>query len=152
MVKASQAFAALRQAVILELQNQVHDNLLPSFNAEVEDIRRTYAKAMETAEEAPTDVAREKLKTLAEANKKARVLDLVKRKNDFIQSLQMQLRAEQMKVIEEYKGEPFVESEKRKEKNGEEKERTVEKVKFLDGSVAKVAQNLFIDYTGFQRV
>lgn len=147
-VKASQAFAALRQAVILELTNAVYDGLLPNFNAEIEDIRRKYEEAVAVAAEAPTDAARNKLIELADAQKKSRILDLSKRKNEFVMSLRTRLGVEQAKVIEEYKGERFSEEEKRDGK----KPRTVEKVKFPDGSVAKIAGNLFIDYSGFQRV
>lgn len=147
-VKASQSFAARRQAIILTLRNEIFSDLLPKFNAEAEDIRRKYEEAIAVASDAPTDNAKNSLTELAEATKKARILDLNKRKNEFIESMRLTLRMEQKSTIDDYKGELFEEKEETKEG----KERTVEKVKFPDGSIAKVAKNIFIDYSAFVRI
>lgn len=147
-VRSSQAFAAFRQSLVSELSAKVYDELMPQFNAAVEDIRREYESSVQAANEAPTEVAKNKLIELAESHKKARILDLAKRKNDFIGSLRIRLKLEIDGRLTEYKAEVVEEEEKRE---GSEKTRMVKKAKFPDGSMAKIPQNLYIDYSGFQR-
>jgi len=147
-VRASQAFAAFRQSLVSELSNKVYEELQPHFNAEAEDIRRRYSDSVKDAADANTENSKKKLLELAESNKKARILDLAKRKNDFIASLKVRLNLEITERLTEYKAEVFEEKEPREGKP----DRIVKKAKFPDGSMAKVPQNLYIDYSGFQRV
>ncbi len=147
-VRTSQVFAAQRTAIIKELQMEVSDKFLPNFNAEVFDIRKSFKDNSTYAIEQP-DTARNKLLDLGEARKKARILDLVKRKNDFLSSLKIRLGMEIKEKIEEFNGEVFEEEERI---GDTDRMRRVTKVKFPDKSVAKVPTGLYIDYSAFDRV
>lgn len=149
-LKASQAFAAFRQSVTTELTNQVFDKLVPNFNAEAADIRKGYDDAIEVANEAPTDAAKNRLIELAANTKKARIFDLVRRKNAFIDGLNVRMKLEIKERLDEYKGETYEEEEEDPRNKG--KKRKVTKVKFPDGSIAKVPQGLFVDSKLFQRI
>ena len=148
-VRASQAFAANRKAVISELLNKLNLEFVPSYNAEIEDIRRQFEKMVTFADEQP--ISAQALKEAAESRRKARILDINKRKNEFIQSLQVHMKMELAEKIKEYGGTEF-EDEESIEGAEEGKTRKVNKVKFPDGSMAKVPRNLFIDYQAFAKV
>ena len=140
-MRKSQAFAAFRQSLCTELTAAYLNNLVPQFNAECEDIRREHASTVEEANEAKSENAKNKLIELAEANKRARIMDLNVRKNEFVQSLRTRLKLEQDQRIEEYGG---IVGTKEGEKG--------KFVAFSDGSEAKVARDLWIDYKLLQRV
>lgn len=153
-IKASQAFAARREFIIRDLVRNLHEELVPAFNAECVDIKKVYDETVSYAQDCPTDVAKKKLIELAESNRKARIFDLNFRKRQFIDGLNLDLKMQSNKWVEEYKGETFEEQEedrKRVDRDGKPKMRTVVKAKFPDGSSAKIPQQLYIDTTLFDR-
>lgn len=134
-MKMSQAFASERQAVIAECLHKVVQENVPSFNAECEDIRRQH-------EEQSKDL---KIgEALADYRKRARVNHLVMKRANFIKSLETVLHKRQEERIKEYEG--VIETEMDGDKE-------VIVAKFPDGSKAKVAKQLWIDYKNlYQRV
>ena len=146
MIRQSQAFAAFRKSIINELNNDITTSLVPDFNSECEDIRRQYTDTETFASDQP-DVAKVKLIELAESRKRARILDLVVRKNKFLESLKVRLVLEMKQRLDEYHAEVMEEDEER-----DGKTRKVLKAKFPDGSQAKVPQNIHIDFSVFDRV
>ena len=134
MLKMSQSFAAFRKSILAELQQLLETDNVPDFNAECEDIRRVYEDMR---------LNPKKGEALADHKKRARINDLVIRRNMFIDTLQTRLALEQNKRIEEYKGEIIT------EKDGE---KDVVVAKFPDGSKAKVARALWINYELYDRV
>jgi hypothetical protein len=150
MIRASQAFAAYRQAVISELNEELVTSFLPQFNAEVFDIQKQFTDTENyITENHASDDANNKIKELAEKKKHARTMDLMFRKNKFLESLTLKMKMEMLNRVNEYGGEQFEEME---EHAGRTKPRKVLKAKFPDGSVAKIPQQLHIDWSLFQRV
>lgn len=145
-IRSSKAFAAYRQAVIAELTQTLVEQFVPAHNAEIEDIRIEHKKTFDFALTQP-DSARNKLIELADKKRKARILDLAKRKQDFLGSLKVHLNIEMKERLTEYNAEQVEEME---ERNG--KEVKVVKAVFPDGSKAKIPQGLFIDFSLFQRI
>jgi hypothetical protein len=134
-IRKSQAFAALRTQIITELQHQVEKELIPHFNAEVEDIRKEHQRL--TSEGNPA---------LADHTKRARIQDLKVRQQDFLGSLNEDLRDRLGKRVTEYGGK-VVEKEVGE---GKESRKVLEAV-FDDGSTARMPKALWIDYNVFQR-
>ena len=144
MIRTSQAFAAFRQAVIEELQSEIQNELIPTFNASVADIDRQYKATTESAANAPTPNASESLLRVAMRNKEARLLDLRLRRQQFLNEIQTRLRMEIGNRLNEYGAETFEEVEVRNDK-----ERVVSKARFPDGSVAKIPGHVFVDWKQF---
>ena len=133
-IRKSQAFAAFRHDVIGQLMTQLSNEIIPAFNAESEDIRRTHEEMCKDPK---------KGEALADHHKRARIQDMVIRRTEFIASLQTSLKDQIMERIGEYEGEI---------KEIEEKGKLIKRAFFPDGSTAKVPQALWIDYKAFQRV
>lgn len=144
MIRTSQAFAAFRQAVIEELQSEIQNQLVPTFNASVADIEAQYKETTESAATAPTPNASESLLRVAMRNKDARLLDLKLRRQQFLNEIQTRLRMEIRSKLEEYQAETFEESETRNDKV-----RVVSKARFPDGSIAKIPGHVFVDWKQF---
>ena len=134
MARMSQAFAAFRTSILAELQDALQKDLVPHFNAEIEDIRKDYETTVGDKGEA-----------LADYKKRQRILDLKVRQKAFIDGLNEDLVETLTKRIqsEPYNGviTPVVKDEK-----------TVLQVVFADKSVAHVPSRMWIDYTQFQGV
>lgn len=128
----SQAFAAYRTELVAELQNDIATELLPKFNSEVEDIRRTTDSTRETKGDA-----------LATHHKRARISDLKIRQQSFIDGLNTEMRERLSKRVKEYNG--TIETKKDGEKE-------VLEAKFDDGSVARVPKSLWVDYNRFDKL
>jgi hypothetical protein len=135
-VKKSQAFAALRAAVVAELQEEINDVLIPRFNAEIEQIRREFEEKKPESE------------ALAMHRRRARISDLVIRRDEFISKSNTEMRAQLEKRISEYGG-SISEIEIRSE---DDEPRKVLEAKFDDGSVARMPKSLWINYGAFNRV
>ena len=133
-IRKSQAFAAHRHAITMSLMAQLTNEIAPAFNAESEDIRRQH-------EEQRLDPKQGE--ALADHFKRARIQDMVIRRNEFISSLQTSWKEQLNERIKEYEGEI-----KEVEENGKK----VMRVYFPDKSSAKVPPVLWIDYKVFQRV
>lgn len=136
-MRLSQAFATLRVAVIAGLTSQINETLVPNFNSEVEDIRKEWEEKRATSE------------ALADHHKRARIADLVVRRDAFIASLNDELRLQlnARAKLPEYGGEV---AEVPVEKEG--KSKTVLEVKFKDGSTARMPKSLWVDYKIFARI
>lgn len=137
-VRLSQAFAAFRNEQCAIAQNSIQTVLVPEFNAEAEDIRRTY----ETESKDPAIG-----EALAMHRKRARILDLNVRKQQFIQELDNEMQEALTKRVMDYKGtiaaKTITEGDKQKE---------VLEAVFPDESFARVPKKLWVDYRQFQRV
>lgn len=140
-MKKSQAFAMLRESVIQELQFQIQTVLVPEFNSEVKDIEVEWENGRKVSE------------ALADHRKRARVADLIIRRDSFLESLNNDLRlALNARVkLPEYSGE-ISEIEIPISKEDETETRKVLEVKFNDGSRARMPRSLWVDYKAFQRV
>ena len=149
MIRASQAFAAFRQSVISELQEDLMVNFVPNFNAEVFDIQKEFEDIHEYTTENISDAAKAKMLELAEKKRHARTMDLMFRKNKFLESMTLTMKVQMLDRVKEYGGEQFEETETRENST---RTRKVLKAKFPDGSVAKIPQQLHIDWSLFQRV
>ena len=147
MIRTSQAFAAFRQSIIEQLHAEIENSLVPQFNSEVVDIEKDYTSTVAASEETPTPNAKLALVRVAERNREARVLDLKLRRQHFLNEVQSKLRLEMHQRIDEYKG---VVSEETEERDG--RKRLVEKVKFPDGSIAKVPAHVYVDFKQFESV
>jgi len=135
MSRMSHAFAAHQQTVLMELGKMFQEELVPQYNSEVEDIRRQHAEDSHNLKVG---------EALADHRKRARIEDLKVRRTNFINSLQTRLKLELEKRIEEYGG---------KVVDGENKEgKPIKLVEFPDGSKAKMARNMWIEYRMFDRV
>ena len=146
-LKASQVFAAYRQAVIERLQQSIAE-FVPEYNAECNDIRVKYEQAESFAVDCPTDAAKAAITRLADAERKSRTMQLAWKKKQFLDSLKMDLHAEIKVMLDDLRADQHEETEL----NSVGKERKVIKAKFPDGSMAKVPQGLVIDFSQFQRV
>lgn len=128
-IRASQVFAAQRQVILEDILSRMRGELIPEFNAEIEDIQRQHAEI------AKSNVAR------ADNMKKARILKLVHTK----QQILAELSAEFIKRVESeaavLNGVVFQCTEVPR---GKTKEETYPKVKFDDGSVAKWPTKLHV--------
>ena len=133
-IRKSQAFVAHRHAVAMELMTQLVNDIVPAFNAEAEDIRRQF-------DEQRLDP--KKGEALADHFKRARIQDMVIRRNEFLDSLKTSFKDQMEERIAEYQGEL-----KEVEENG----KTVTRIYFSDKSSAKMPANLWIDLKVFQRV
>jgi hypothetical protein len=135
-MRLSQAFATLRVAVIAGLTDQIMKELLPNFNSEVEDIRVQWEKKRAESE------------ALADHEKRARIADLIVRRDAFIESLNNDLRLQlgARAKAPEYGGEIKEVPDAKKEG------KTVLEVKFKDGSTARMPKSLWVDYKAFSRV
>lgn len=128
----SQAFAAFRTALVAELQADMTTELIPTFNAEIEDIRRTTEEMKSLRGEA-----------LADHHKRARILDLKARQQDFIDSLNAEMREQLENRVKSYGGTIEV------KKDGEKE---ILEATFPDKSTARVPKSLWINYNLFERV
>ena len=122
-IKYAHAFAQFSRSLILELQDDFNNNLVPQFNSEAEDIRREWEEKRPVCE------------ALADHKKRARAMDLVVRRRRFIDDLNTRLKMELNLRVEEYEG-------KQEE----------DKVVFPDESIAKMPKAFFVDYRVFQRI
>lgn len=136
-MKASQVFAAHRQAVIAELHAIVGTDLLPQFTAEVEDINLEYER------NAPAGDA------LARHTRHARTMDLVYRRQQFIDKLNKAMQEQLAEMAGKLGGK--IETVKEAPRSGGAV-RDVVKALFSDGSKASVPQTLWIDFKQFPRV
>lgn len=130
-MRKSQAIAAFRNAKILELNNQLDNEIVPAFNAEVADIKHEWEEGCKNLSIG---------EALADHKKRARVSDMLVRRKEFIDSLQTCLKMEMNERIKEYGGE-IQESEKDGKK--------VLLAQFPDGSIARVPKSLWINYDLF---
>ena len=128
----SQAFAAFRTELVADLQNDIETSLLPTFNSEIEDIRRSTQEVAETKGQA-----------LADHHRRARIMDLKIRQQQFIDELNQEMHEALTKRVKDYGG--TIEAV-----NDGEKE--VLEAKFPDGSNARVPKSLWINYEKFDRV
>lgn len=131
-MRKSQAFAAFRTELVANMQKDIIEELVPKFNAEVEDIRRS----TETTKA-------ERGEALADHHKRARISDLKIRQQKFIDDLNQEMRTAIETRIKEYGGK--VETKK-------VESREVLEAVFDDASVARVPKSLWVDYTLFHRV
>lgn len=132
-VRKSQAFAAYRTELVTEMQGDVLQTLVPSFNAEIVDIRKSTEETKQLKGEA-----------LADHHKRARIQDLKVRQQDFIDGLNAELTEKLSKRVDLYGG-------KIEEKENEAGKKVLEAT-FSDGSVARMPKSLWIDYNLFDRV
>lgn len=141
-MKQSQAFATLRAAVVAELTDQIATHLVPSFNAEVVQIRERHEKARPESE------------ALADHRKRAETADLVVRRDQFIAGLNTDMRTELEKRVKDYDGtihEIEVEMENKEGKKGP-KTKIVLEAHFGDKSTARFPKSLWVNYKAFDRV
>ena len=143
-MKTSKVFAAFRQSISMEITQAIADGIVPEFNAECADIRRKFDDTITFATtEAASDNARNKLIDLAHATRKARILDLAKRRNEAIDKHRIHFLGDVRERLTDYNAEMVEDIEGGKK---------VLRAKFPDGSMAKVPQNLFVNYDQFDRV
>jgi len=135
MSRMSQAFAAHQQAVLMELVQKLQVENVPAFNAEAEDIRRQHEEDSHNLKVG---------ENLADHKKRARIRDLTVRRTTFINSLQTELHEKLAKRVEEYKGKVMDAVDK--------KDKPIKVVEFPDGTKAKLARNLWVDYGMYDRV
>lgn len=146
-MKASNAFAAHRAVVFGDLSEKLAVEFTPAYNAEIEDIRRLFEETRSVAMAAPDDTARNKLIEVAERNKRARILDLNYRRKKFLESLNNLLRIEMATRVERYEGTITDEME-----THGNREVSVKKAIFPDGSKATIPTKLFVNWDQFDRV
>lgn len=135
-MKKSQAFAALRNQIVAELTENINSELIPHFNSDVVQIREAFEREKPESE------------ALAMHRRRARIADLVIKRDEFIKGLNKELHDQLMQRVKDYNGEiteVTVESEDGK---------SVKKLeaKFDDGSVARMPKSLWINFKAFDRV
>lgn len=128
----SQAFAAFRTELVAALQLDLTSELLPKYNSEIEDIRRSTEEIRGTRGEA-----------LADHHKRSRLMDLKVRQQDFIEGLNKEMRDGLEQRVKDYGGAITTSNDGK---------RDVLEAKFSDGSTARMPKSLWIDYSQFQRV
>lgn len=139
-MRCSQAFAALKSQVIAEMLDRVHTELVPHFNAEIEDIVKVWEKERPVSE------------ALADHKKRARIADLVLRRDSFIESLNNEMRLILGGRIKEKEYEGKVAEAETDDDHNPGKKRKVLEITFKDGSKARLPQRLWLDYRVFARV
>lgn len=137
-IRLASAFATHRTAVIESLKASITKELVPNFNAEIENIRRVF-------EEEKDDLG----ESTAIHCRRGRIMDLKVRQQQFIDSLNADLFKDLKKRVEEYKGK-MIDKTITDGKSG--KEKLVHEAEFPDGSTARVPNALWVDYTVFHRV
>lgn len=131
-MRKSQAFAAYRTELVADAQLQIQQELIPQFNSEVEDIRRTTEEMKASRGEA-----------LADHHKRARINDLKLRQQQFIAGLNQEMCEALEKRVKEYGGQIT---------EVEVEGKTKLEAKFDDNSVARMPKSLWVDYNQFHRV
>lgn len=137
-LRTSQVFAASRNAVQEESIAAIRADLVPAFNAEVIDIEKMHTETLN----------RFKNQALADNKRKARMLMLVHSRKAVLDVARLNFEASIDKLVEQLGGEKIIVKEIPK---GEIAEREVRKVKFPDGSMARLP-SFFIPYADFQQV
>lgn len=145
-IRLSQAFAAFRTATIAELMQNMMDELVPNFNAEVIHIEKKYEEDKAASGE-----------TLAMHWKRAGVTDLKVKQQTFIKQLDDELlkRMKDRIALPEYNGKlKTIEIPGQPKSEGKKatESKEVLEVEFPDGSSARVPKGLWIDYSVFQRI
>lgn len=136
-MKLSQAFASFRTQIVNELQAEISAELIPSFNAEIVDIRSVWEKERQTSE------------ALADHKKRARIADLVVRRNQYLDAQNLEMRESLENRVKEYKG-VINEITLKDEKTN--KDKIILEAKFPDQSTARFPKALWINYKAFERV
>lgn len=139
-MKLSQAFAAFRQSLITDKNHAILNELVPSFNAECEDIRRRVEEDFNTY----------KNQAKADNLKKALTYDLVMRRKQVIEKVQEELQNEVDKRLA--RDGATIEELEVPDSKREGHVKTILQATFPDESVARVPQALWIDYSAFDRV
>ena len=137
-MKQSQAFATLRAAVVEELNHDINITLLPSFNAEVAQIRDVWEKERPESE------------ALADKRKRASMADLVIRRDAFIASLNADMKTKLEKRVSEYGG--TITEVTIPDPKDTSRTKSVLEAKFGDGSKARFPKSLWINFKAFDRV
>lgn len=135
-IRASQVFAATRQAALEASLHAIRSSLIPEFNAEVEDITREHAQIAKGN------------KALADNKKKARILALNHAKQQILNAEATKFNAEMEAAITKLEGAKFQCTEIPR---GKDKEVTRTKVKFSDGSIAQWPK-IFVPYREFAQI
>ena len=133
-MKKSQAFAAFRSSLIADYQAQVMSDLVPQFNAEMQDIRTNWEEEFRSNE------------AIADHRRRAREADLQIRRQDFLESINNDFRLAQTARINEYGGKI---EEIEVERNGKKKK--ILNATFPDNSEAVVPNAVWIDFGVFYR-
>jgi len=128
------AFATLREAVIVDLQQQLVTQSVPQFNAEIEDVRRVYDD-----ERANPKIG----ESLAFHNRRARYEDMRVKREMFIKTLHTSLHSRLLQRVEEYGGDI--------EDSIDRDNKPVKVVKFPDGSSARLPRGLWVQYDQYHR-
>lgn len=140
MLKQSKAFAAFRASLITDKNHAILNELVPTFNAQCEDIRRRCEEDFNTYHnQAKTDNFRKSL-----------VYDLVLGRQQVLDSVQEDMQREITERL--VKDGASVKEEEIPDPKREDRTKTVLTAFFPDGSKARVPQALWIDYTAFDRV
>lgn len=139
-MKQSQAFAAFRQSLITDLQHAVMNELVPSFNAQCENIRRRVEEDKETYHN----------EAKAINLKKSLTYDLVLYRDQILNTVQEDLKTKVLERLMKDGAEVREEEIPHPKKEGRMK-RTI-MATFPDKSTARVPSALWIDYSMFDRV
>ena len=135
-IRSSQVFAANRQVIIEDILARMRGELVPEFNAAVEDIQREHAEMSKSNQ------------ALADNKKKARILTLVHARQGVLSEMQAEFTKRLEMEAAVLAGVKFDCTEIPR---GKTKEETYPKVKFDDGSTAKWPTKLHIPFGEFHR-
>ena len=135
-MKQSQAFAAFRTSLITDKNHAILTELAPMFNSECEDIRRRVEKDFETYHN----------QAKSDNLKKSLVYDLVLGRKQTLAEVQNSM-AKSITERLERDGATI-----RKDVEDGDYVKNVQTAIFPDGSMARVPQSLWIDYSVFDRV
>lgn len=136
-MKASQAFAAFRTSLITDKNHAILNELVPMFNSCCEDIRR----------KVETDFNTYHNQAKADNLKKSLTYDLVFHRKGVLETVQQSM---QRAIDERLAADGAELVEEKIENDGRVKH--VLTAKFPDGSMARVPQALWVDYSLFDRV
>lgn len=140
MLKQSKAFAAFRASLITDKNHAILNELVPTFNAQCEDIRRRCEEDFNTYHnQAKTDNFRKSL-----------VYDLVLGRQQVLNRVQEDMQREITERLA--KDGARLEEEEIPDPKREDRTKMVLAAFFPDGSKARVPQALWIDYKVFDRV
>ena len=143
ITRSNVLFAACRTAMLAELQADIQTNLIPQFNSEIEDIRRQGAETEEFAADQP-ELAKAALLNLVRARRSARLLELTNKRRQFLDGIKLRLKLEMSEKASELSGTITTHTDDRN--------RTVEVVQFPDGSSTKMPNNVYVDFSQFDRL
>lgn len=137
-LRTSQVFAASRNATQDESIANIRATLVPAFNAECFDIDKSHAETLEMY----------KNQALADNKRKARIMMLMHSRQEVLKTARAEFESKINELVEKLGGVEFTAREIPK---GKDKEVDVRKVKFPDGSVARLP-SFYIPYDDFQKV